>query len=117
MHRFMRGLENEASEHVYELLMDTKHRVTGVYVVGKGSVDNCIADAKDIFKAVLITNSSAFALVHNHPSGVVEPSTEDRTLSDRILDGAGILGLDFLDFLIVGDGSYYSFHEQGLLKR
>ena len=113
----MRHLGNEASEHVYEILMDTKHRVTGVYHVGKGSVDQCVVDPKDVYKAALLSNSPAFALVHNHPSGVAEPSANDRALAERILDGARIVGLDFLDFLVIGDRKYCSFHERGLIDR
>lgn len=117
VHDFMRDLANESSEHMYELLMDTKHRVTGVYLVGKGGLDRCLADPREIYKAALVTNSPCFLMVHNHPSGVPEPSPDDKNLVDRIARGAEILGLDFLDFMIIGNGSYFSFLDSGLMAK
>ena len=115
VHDFMRDLSNESSEYVYELLMDTKHRLTGVYMVGKGGIDRCLADLREIYKAALVTNSPCFAIVHNHPSGVAEPSLDDQNLVQRVKAGAEILGLEFLDSVIIGNGSYFSFKNCGLM--
>lgn len=113
VYEFMRGLDVESAEHTYELLLDVKHRVHGVYLVGKGGIDNCHVDPAEVFKAALVTNSPAFILVHNHPSGIVEPSLNDVDLTSRIFAGADILNLQFLDNMIVGDGRYLSFLEVG----
>lgn len=115
IYEFMSGLERESAEHVYELLMDTKHCLTGVYLVGKGGISQSLVDPKEVYKAAFVTNSPCFAVVHNHPSGCVEPSPDDKTLAARLANGARILDLDFLDFIIVGDGSYCSFRSSGLL--
>lgn len=114
IYRFMSDLSNESAEHVYELLLDTKTRITGVYLVGKGAVNRSLVMPSEIYKAALATNSPAFALVHNHPSGIPEPSRDDLDLAARVRSGADILGLHFMDFVIIGNGSYYSFLERGL---
>ena len=113
VYEFMRGLELESAEHMYELLLDVKHRVQGVYLVGKGGIDSCHVDPIEVFKAALVTNSPAFVLVHNHPSGIVEPSLNDIDLVSRIFAGADILNLQFLDNIIIGDSRYLSFLEAG----
>ena len=109
----MRGLDVESAEHAYELLLDVKHRVHGVYLVGKGRIDNCLVDPSEIFKAALVTNSPAFVLVHNHPSGIVEPSLNDVDLVSRVFAGADTLHIQFVDNIIVGDSRYLSFLETG----
>lgn len=114
---FMEGLESESAEHTYELLFDTKHRVHGVYLVGKGGIDRCSVDPVEVFKAALVSNSPAFALVHNHPSGIPEPSPDDIALTSRLQDGAKLLGLEFTDSIIIADSRYYSFYEAGRLLR
>ena len=115
IYRFMADLSRESAEHVYELLMDAKNRVTGVYLVGKGCAYSSPVRVPEIFKAAYATNSPAFALVHNHPSGIVEPSPEDKSLVARVQSASDIMGMDFLDFVIIGDSRYYSFSENGLL--
>lgn len=112
---FMAGLATESAEHVYELLMDTKHQVTGVYLIGKGCAHSSPVRMPEVFKAAYATNSSAFVLVHNHPSGVVEPSPEDRSLVQRIQNCAAIMDIEFLDFMVIGSNRYFSFREMGLL--
>lgn len=113
----MRGLDVESAEHTYELLLDVKNRVQGAYLVGKGGIDVCHIDPREVFKAAFVSNSPGFILVHNHPSGVCEPSPEDIQLARRISAGSELLGLGFADFVIIGGDHYFSFHEAGLMPR
>jgi DNA repair protein RadC len=115
IYEFMCDLKNESAEHAYELLLDAKNRIHGVYEIGKGAIDMCVVDPKEVFKAALVTNSVAFTLVHNHPSGMVEPSTHDFDLTNRIAAGADLLGIRFLDSIILGDSRYFSFSAAGLM--
>ena len=112
---FMRDLAKESAEFAYSLLLDEKHRVTDVYLVGKGGCKAALVDPKEVFKASLAVNSPAFVFVHNHPSGVVDPSAEDMALMRRLDEASSLLNISFLDSLIIGDGRYYSFQEHGLL--
>lgn len=115
LYAFMSDLRNESSEHIYEVLLDGKHRVSGVYLVGKGCINETPAYPFEIFKAAVASNSPAFALVHNHPSGVTDPSREDLNLVERVRNGAELLSLTFLDFIIIGADRYFSFSESGLI--
>jgi DNA repair protein RadC len=60
-------------------------------------------------------SAAAIILVHNHPSGDPTPSREDREITRRLKEGGDLLGIRVLDHIIIGDGSYLSFVEQGLL--
>jgi DNA repair protein RadC len=113
---FMSSLSKESSEFVYEIMMDARRRVTGVYLIGKGGPDSSTVDPKEIYKVALLSNSPAFTLVHNHPSGDATPSVEDEMLARVINEGSGLLALQMVDFLILGAaGTYFSFSEAGRL--
>jgi len=78
-------------------------------IVSQGTANTSLAYASEVFKAVLLTNSTAFILAHNHPSGNCEPSLEDRQIAERISKAAELIGIKLLDFLIVTEDSFYSF--------
>lgn len=117
VYAFMKPLGEESAEFVYQINLDAKNQVTGVYLVAKGGCDSCPLDPREVYKVALVTNSRAFALVHNHPSGDVQPSPEDKTVAIRISQGAKLLDLDFLEFMIIGDNEYFSMAEQGMLPK
>ena len=116
IYEFMRDVGSESAERMYSLLLDTTFRLNGIYEVGKGSVDTCHAEPKEVFKAALVTNSPSFALVHNHPSGVVEPSRDDAALLGKLLAGSQLLGVNIVDFMVIGDRGYYSASESGCMS-
>ncbi len=105
-------LSSESSEH-----MDARNQVTGVYLVGKGGCNGTHVDPKEFYKAALVSNSSAFMMVHNHPSGSPDPSVEDMAVTERVREGSKLLGLEVLDHVIVGNWRYFSFREHGLLGK
>jgi DNA repair protein RadC len=113
---FMKPLERESAEFAYALLMNLRHEVHSCYLIGKGPVDFSPMCPAEIYKAALVTNSPAFAVVHNHPSGDPSPSINDRDIANRLSKGAEILGLTFLDSVIVGAGRYFSFRESQMLS-
>src|SRR5215510_9626947 len=68
-------------------------------------------------KPAILSNASSVILSHNHPSGDPHPSQEDRALTVRLVQAGKLLGVEVLDHIIVGDGLYYSFADEGLLDR
>jgi DNA repair protein RadC len=66
-----------------------------------------------VFKAALLANAAAVIVAHNHPSGDPEPSPEDVQLCARLRYAADVIGIELLDFIIVGQGRYVSFQELG----
>jgi DNA repair protein RadC len=107
-------------EVVRVVLLDSQNRCIRKVDIFKGTVNECLAHPREIFREAIIRSAVAFVLVHNHPSGVSNPSEADLRLTKRIASGARILKIKFVDHVIVGrargcgDG-YFSFWEAGLL--
>lgn len=85
--------------------------------VSMGSLSEAIVHPREVFKTALFSNASAVILIHNHPSGRIEPSREDRELTRKLQEAAKLLEIQVLDHLILsGDtDGIYSFRENGLL--
>lgn len=105
-------LSAKAEEHMYLLAMDVKCHPIGVFLVSKGTVDITVVNPRDVFIRLLLCGASGFVLTHNHPSGDTTPSKEDRELTQRMKNCADLIGINFLDHIIVGEG-YYSFKGGG----
>lgn len=109
------GAEAEPVESMLVLILDSKHRVVGVYVAVRGQVDSVGVTPADILRAVLVAGQNRFILVHNHPSGDPVASTADRSLTERVARAAGALGCTMLDHIIVGFEGHFSFAANGIL--
>ena len=106
-------LEHEHVEVCLVLLVNTKYRLLALHELGRGTLDMCIVHPRDVFKAVILANAAGVIVGHNHPSGEPEPSADDVALCVRLRDAARIIGIELLDFIIVGEGRYCSFKETG----
>ena len=84
-------------------------------VIFKGGLNHSSADLKVLFRHLLLKNCASFVLAHNHPSGIVTPSTEDGTFTRTIKEASKVIDIKFLDHIIIGDDKYYSFADTGLI--
>jgi DNA repair protein RadC len=98
------------------VLLDTKHRVLRTAVVGVGSLDSAPVQPRDVFREATAAGAAAVVLFHNHPSGDPVPSRDDFELTGRMAGAGALLGIDVLDHLVLGDGRYFSFKENGRLE-
>jgi len=101
-------LGNEDREHFVVLLLDTKHKVIGINTVSIGSLDSAIVHPREVFKPAILANVSGIIVAHQHPSGDPTPSPEDISVTKRLVEAGRILGIDVLDHIVVGDGTYKS---------
>lgn len=97
------------------LLLDSHHRVLGFEELFRGTIDGAIVHPREVVKLALSRNAAAMILVHNHPSGIAEPSPEDRKITIRLRDALALVDVRVVDHLVVGDGVCESFAERGLL--
>ena len=97
------------------LLLDNQHRVIEFNELFFGTLDAAAVYPREIVALVLKRGAAAVILVHNHPSGVAEPSHADRLITERIQAALGLLDIRVLDHLVVGDGETVSFAERGWL--
>ncbi|MGI5838166.1 MAG: RadC family protein [bacterium] len=102
-------------EHFRIIILNTKNMVLGVELVSVGSLNSTVVHPREVFKTPLKRSAAAVILVHNHPSGDPTPSQEDIDLTCRLVEAGKVLGINVLDHLIIGDGSYISLKERGLV--
>ncbi|MEL6780178.1 MAG: DNA repair protein RadC [Cyanobacteria bacterium J06597_16] len=97
------------------LLLDVKHRIIGSKVISIGTATETLAHPRDIFREAIKRGATRVIVAHNHPSGSLEPSGEDMSLTRQLLKGAHILGIPLLDHLILGNGDWASIRQRSNL--
>jgi DNA repair protein RadC len=107
-------LRYETKEYFLALHLDGKNRVVCIDIVSTGSLNQSIVHPRELFKTALLSSAAAIILIHNHPTGDPMPSTEDITITRRLMDAGDMIGIKVLDHIVIGD-SYYSFSERGVI--
>mgnify|MGYP000922623140 CR=1 FL=1 len=102
-------------ECVIVLSLDSANKIINKHEVSKGTVNRSIVSARDIMKVCIMDSAVSFILVHNHPSGNLIPSSEDKAITNTLKQAGEILGIPMLDHVIVAKTGYCSFEEEGLL--
>lgn len=116
---FAARIGNNVVEEFHLAVIDNGGKVLHAEMVTRGGLSSTAVDCREVFSKVLRWRGTGFVVAHNHPGGNPNPSQSDIDLTKRLKDGAKILGLRFLDHVIVvqgrGEGAYYSFQENKLL--
>lgn len=102
-------------EEFWVLMMNQASKVIDKVRVSLGGIDHTGVDVRSIMREAILHHATQIAVAHNHPSGNVMPSKADKLLTNRILRGSEALDIRLTDHLIITDGLFYSFHDQGLL--
>lgn|SRR5574337_1519657 len=110
-------LQNEAKEKLIVICLDVKLKILCFEVVAIGSLYSVYTRPIESLRAAIPLNPYGIIVVHNHPSGEVEPSEEDEQFTKKLKRSTDDLGLAFHDHIIIGDGEYYSFQETGLMGK
>ncbi|MGC4028986.1 MAG: DNA repair protein RadC [Steroidobacteraceae bacterium] len=97
------------------LHLDNRHRLIAFDELFRGTIDGASVHPREVVRQALARNAASVILVHNHPSGVAEPSQADELITHRLKDALGLVDIRVLDHLIVGDGRCLSFAERGLI--
>jgi len=97
------------------LLLDNRHRVLRFEELFRGTINGASVHPREVVKTALQHNAAAVILAHNHPSGIAEPSSADRQLTQRLQSVLALVDIRVLDHLVVGDNSCVSFAERGLI--
>lgn len=114
-------------DYLYISLRDKKKEVFKVFFLNKancvmdirdlfeGTVDESVVHPREVVKEALEHHATALILVHNHPSGRIQPSQEDLLITRKLSEACATVSIKILDHIIVGDNQYFSFREQGML--
>ncbi len=112
-------LHRELGDLNYEnfciILLNRANKVLRTVKISDGGITGTVVDQRKVFKIALDYNATAIILGHNHPSGQVAPSDADIQLTKKIKDAGAVLDLPVLDHIIIADGSYYSFADEGIM--
>ncbi len=112
---FHQRLRDFRREVFIALLLDSKNRVLREVQISEGSLTASIVHPREVFVPVVRESAAAVLFVHNHPSGDPTPSREDLEITDRLRRAGELMGVRVLDHIIIGNGSYVSFVDRGLM--
>lgn len=110
-------LRYEKREQFWVLTLNARNHVTDAKAVAQGNLNNSLVHPRDVFKFACLRDAASIIVAHNHPSGEVFPSLDDQTLTRRLVAAGSFMGIPVLDHIIIGDGIYYSFQEDGTLPK
>ena len=103
--------DNLPEEHVWLIACDIRRKCRGIIEVSKGTCNLSLFPIREMLRDLLMLDAVTFFVAHNHPSGDCSPSEQDKDSTKKLRDAAALMELDFTDHIIIGDGYYYSFHE------
>lgn len=110
MHPVMQDLD---VEEFWVLLMNQNLRLIKKMCVAHGGISEVSVDIRIIIREAVLANATVVTICHNHPSGSVRPSRQDDALTQQVRQACEVMRLHFMDHVIVADGNYYSYREEG----
>lgn len=105
----------EYRESFKVVLLNNNCDVLGYATISEGGLTETTVDVRMILQVALLTNATAMILVHNHPSGNLTPSRQDRELTKHVVDAARLMNIRVIDHIIISTSNYNSFVENGLI--
>jgi len=117
---FCKDMASLSQESLQILTLNVKNRIIDRHMITLGILNYSLAHPREIFKACCEDAAAAFIMIHNHPSGITDPSIDDIKLTNRIVEAGEIMEIPLLDSLIIakmnGSIKHLSLRESGLCK-
>ena len=110
MHPVMQDLD---VEEFWVLYLNQAHRLIKKVRIAHGGISEVSVDVRIIIREAVLANATIVVATHNHPSGNLRPSSSDDQLTKSLKNACQLMRLHFMDHVIIADGNYYSYHEQG----
>jgi DNA repair protein RadC len=104
-------------EHFWIVGLSTQNRILFIELISLGTVSRSLVHPMEVFSFALQKRAVHLILVHNHPSGELKPSVEDKDITDRLLQNSLFLEVPIIDHLIISEVEHFSFAESGLLDK
>jgi len=102
-------------EYFVVVMLNRKNEAIGINTVSIGSLTGSVVVPREVFKPAILANAVHIMCGHNHPSGDPAPSTEDRQITERLVQAGTVLGIPVIDHVIIGEETHYSFYDNGAL--
>jgi DNA repair protein RadC len=104
-------------EHFWAIGLDNQSKILFIELIALGAVNRVNADPPDVFRMGIYKLAVSLILIHNHPSGTLQPSDADLGLTDRMLKVGKLINIDVVDHLIITPQSYVSFKNEGIMDQ
>jgi len=105
---YIEKLKDKKKEYFIAVFLDSKNKIIKDEVISIGTLNSSLVHPREVFKEAIKNSANSVILVHNHPSGSVEPSDEDYRVNKVLVETGNLVGIKVLDHLIVGDGKWNS---------
>mgnify|MGYP001821029929 CR=1 FL=1 len=116
VYNLMQTIDTEPQETIHLVMLNTRNVVLGVQEIARGGLTHTVIEPKLFYQAPIIADSTSLIIVHNHPSGNPEPSSDDIALTNEMHKTSEMLGFRLLDHVIIGsDENYVSLAHRGLI--
>ncbi len=112
---FHANLSDSHYEEFWVLLLNRANKIIKKEMISEGGITGTVADPKRIFKVAIDHHATSIILCHNHPSGNLKPSEADIKLTKQLKEAGNLLDIAILDHIIVGEDSFFSFADEGLM--
>jgi len=110
-------LIDRTKEHFWTIALNLAHKILNIELVGMGSSKRVVVEPAEVFSVPISKKAACIALIHNHPSGNLQPSKADLDITDRLIQVGYIQDTPVLDHLIITENSYFSFLDNDLIKK
>ena len=100
-------------EEFWCLFLNQHYKLIRKFRLSRGGISEVSVDIRVVIREACLSNTTVLAVCHNHPSGSLTPSKADEDLTRSLKNACDIMHIHFSDHVIITDGAYYSFHEQG----
>ena len=112
---FIPLLTNELKEQFFVICLNSANKIIKFESISTGSLNSSIVHPREVFKVAIDNNSANIIILHNHPSGNVEASSEDIQVTNKLVESGKILGIEIFDHIIIAGNSFLSFVERRLI--
>jgi DNA repair protein RadC len=96
--------------------LDNRNKVISVDIISIGTLNSSLIHPRETFEIAIKNHAALIIICHNHPSGELEPSKDDLTVTQNLVKAGELLGIEIADHLIITKDNYFSFKEKGLIK-
>lgn len=112
---YMDSLRYLKKEIFKVVLLNTKNEIIADIDVSIGTLNSSLVHPREVFREAIKRSANKMILLHNHPSGSIEPSNEDKNITFRLIKCGELIGIEVIDHIIIGDGLYFSFKENMII--
>jgi len=103
-------------EHFWSIGLNSALKIQYVELVTLGLLNQTIIHSRELYRMAILKGVASIIVCHNHPSGTIKPSPEDKRKTSELMNAGKIIGIQLLDHVIIGtDDTYYSFSDEGIL--